>query len=178
MSDFGPGAVLADTFQRLPDFLSDGHVHSSSALAGRQPNSHNSNNANIARAAEPLVEHPADAELVPGLDVTAAGNNTSAAVTRSLVNNLQLENLRYITLSHCPPNRIAILHVVLSFRLRQQLEQCNTTMSDQALIITGLQATVDQVDRVQSEQRTQSAAQSHVVSALQRQIQELNVSRH
>lgn len=48
-------------------------------------------------------------------------------------------------------------------------------MSDQAIIITGLQATVDQVDRVQFEQRTESAAQSNIVSALNRQIQELHV---
>lgn len=87
VSGGGPGNMHVDTFQRLPDFLSDGHVHSSSAAA-RQPNSNINNNSR----AEPLAEHPV--ELVSELDVTAAGNTN--AVTRTLVNSLQLENLRLV----------------------------------------------------------------------------------
>lgn len=79
-----PSDVTGDSFQRLPDFLSDGHVHSSSAAA-RQPS--NNNNATGSASSEQPVE------LVPGLDVTAAGN--SNAHTRSLV-NLQLENSRSV----------------------------------------------------------------------------------
>lgn len=81
------GNLQADTFNQLPDFLSDGHVHSSSA-ASRQPN----NNSNIINASrdESAVENLI--ELVSELDITAAGNTQAA--TRTLVNNLQLENLR------------------------------------------------------------------------------------
>lgn len=89
VSGGGPGTIHADTFQRLPDFLSDGHVHSSSAAA-RQPNSHTHSNSNNSRGEAPLLEHPV--ELVSELDVTAAGN--ASAATRTLVNDLQSENLR------------------------------------------------------------------------------------
>lgn len=68
------GGNIGDAFQTLPDFLSDGHIHSSST-AGRQHLAQQDEELNDIRSA-----------------IDSAGSSKTA--TRSLINSLRLDNTR------------------------------------------------------------------------------------